>query len=92
MFTELLDRIKYDFISTLSKIEIATPEMVAQHQAEKNVPSLQYSHQEFHALTPDETEENAEHQPFTRQNPKVGRNDPCYCGSGKKFKVCHGKL
>jgi preprotein translocase subunit SecA len=31
-------------------------------------------------------------QPFTRSTQKVGRNDPCPCGSGKKFKQCHGKL
>ena len=31
-------------------------------------------------------------QPFVRQEPKLGRNDPCHCGSGKKFKNCHGKL
>jgi preprotein translocase subunit SecA len=30
--------------------------------------------------------------PFVRETPKVGRNDPCHCGSGKKFKHCHGKL
>jgi preprotein translocase subunit SecA len=32
------------------------------------------------------------HTPVTRDQPKVGRNDPCPCGSGKKFKQCHGKL
>ncbi len=31
-------------------------------------------------------------QPFVRSAPKVGRNDPCHCGSGKKFKQCHGNL
>jgi preprotein translocase subunit SecA len=34
----------------------------------------------------------AEVQPFVRSSQKVGRNDPCPCGSGKKFKQCHGKL
>jgi preprotein translocase subunit SecA len=32
------------------------------------------------------------HTPMMRDQPKVGRNDPCPCGSGKKFKQCHGKL
>jgi preprotein translocase subunit SecA len=34
----------------------------------------------------------APQQPFTREQPKVGRNEPCPCGSGKKYKQCHGKL
>jgi preprotein translocase subunit SecA len=38
----------------------------------------------------DESAENAE--PYVRNAPKVGRNDPCPCGSGKKYKQCHGKI
>ena len=37
-------------------------------------------------------EDGAAPQPFTREQPKVGRNEPCPCGSGKKYKQCHGKL
>jgi len=33
-----------------------------------------------------------EHKPFVRDEQKIGRNDPCPCGSGKKYKQCHGKL
>ena len=36
--------------------------------------------------------EEASQQPFVRDSQKIGRNDPCWCGSGKKFKQCHGKL
>jgi preprotein translocase subunit SecA len=36
--------------------------------------------------------EAAEHQPYVRKEKKIGRNEPCWCGSGKKFKLCHGKL
>ncbi len=44
------------------------------------------------AMKPDSvTEAEEAPQPVTRDNPKVGRNDPCYCGSGKKFKHCHGR-
>jgi preprotein translocase subunit SecA len=39
-----------------------------------------------------EQEAPAAPQPFTREQPKVGRNEPCPCGSGKKYKQCHGKL
>jgi len=96
MFKDLLERVKYDFISTLSKIEVATPEMIAQAQAELSAPQLSFSHQEFHALSDPTNQGQGEddelHQPFVRQAPKVGRNDPCHCGSGKKFKQCHGRL
>jgi preprotein translocase subunit SecA len=37
-------------------------------------------------------EEQAKQQPFKRFGDKIGRNDPCPCGSGKKYKQCHGKL
>jgi preprotein translocase subunit SecA len=36
--------------------------------------------------------EAAGHQPYVRKEKKIGRNEPCWCGSGKKFKQCHGKL
>ncbi|MGH1538680.1 MAG: SEC-C metal-binding domain-containing protein, partial [Gammaproteobacteria bacterium] len=39
-----------------------------------------------------QAEEQAKQEPFKRTDKKLGRNDPCHCGSGKKFKQCHGKL
>lgn len=38
----------------------------------------------------DHDHHNASQEPFRRETPKLGRNDPCFCGSGKKFKKCHG--
>lgn len=95
MFTELLDNIKYALISTLSKIEVATPEMMATQDLQ--APQLHFMHQEIMPLSLDETavesdESDEAQQPFVRQAPKIGRNDPCHCGSGKKFKQCHGSL
>jgi len=97
MFTELLENIKYAFISTLSKIEVASPEMIARHQSDLSAPQLHFSHQEFQALAVDgqpngEAHNEESQKPFVRQAPKVGRNDPCECGSGKKYKQCHGRL
>jgi len=99
MFTELLENIKYEFISTLSKIEVASPEMIAHTQSNLAVPQMHFSHQEIQPMalhaepngnaTPSDEES---HQPFIRSAPKLGRNDPCHCGSGKKFKQCHGRL
>jgi preprotein translocase subunit SecA len=55
---------------------------------------MNFEHAESSGVqTEDNTAEpTSEAQPFVRADKKVGRNDPCYCGSGKKFKQCHGKL
>ena len=56
--------------------------------------NVRYQHADYEeALAEaDVAEEPAKPQPFVRQGQKVGRNDPCPCGSGKKYKQCHGKL
>ena len=98
MFTALLENIKHEFIATLSKVEAATPEMMAQTQSDLSAPQLHFTHQEAAPMTATEAEagtavaEEERPQPMIRATPKVGRNDPCHCGSGKKFKVCHGKF
>ena len=104
LFTQMMTKIKYEVIATLSKLEIATEEQVAlqQQQYQQSAPVLQYHHAEMTALQPDqdaevavaevEPDQNQEQQPFVRSQPKVGRNAPCPCGSGKKYKQCHGKL
>ncbi len=95
MFTELLENIKYAFISMISKIQVATEEMISHMQTDMHAPQLHFTHQEIEPLAV-EGESNGEahekEEPFVRQGPKVGRNDPCHCGSGKKFKQCHGQL
>ena len=59
---------------------------------------MEYRHDEASAMgdaAPEgEADESAaaEQQPFVRDGRKIGRNEPCPCGSGKKFKQCHGKL
>ena len=92
MFTELLENIKYDFISTLVKIEVANEAQFAEMQ-DTAMPQLQFTHQEVESLSVPQVENHAEElQPYVRSGPKIGRNDPCHCGSGKKFKQCHGEL
>ena len=97
MFTELLDRIKHEAVSLLSKVEIRAREEVdnlEQHQQ----TDVSYQHQQVDGMhgsaeAPEAAEgEQAQQQPFVRGERKLGRNEPCYCGSGKKFKHCHGKL
>mgnify|MGYP001814670210 FL=1 len=96
MFTELLERIKHEAVSLLSKVEIRAREEVdnlEQHQQ----TDVSYQHQQvdsIHATAEEapEGERAPAQQPFVRGERKLGRNEPCYCGSGKKFKHCHGKL
>ncbi|OOZ42602.1 preprotein translocase subunit SecA [Solemya elarraichensis gill symbiont] len=96
MFSAMLDTIKVDVVKTLSLVRI-------QQQAPLDVPheepqQMEFMHQEFKGLDDSagaatESEPSGEeHQPFVRDERKIGRNEPCPCGSGKKYKQCHGKL
>jgi len=82
LFTEMLDHLKYDVVGILSKVQI---------QAESDVEAVEEQHRK--SETPAEFQHQSaagiEEKP---QMPRVGRNEPCPCGSGKKYKQCHGKL
>jgi preprotein translocase subunit SecA len=97
LFSQLLDKINYDVISTLSKFEVRAEQDVEEMEAQRPHPMrMEYKHVEVDSLQDDvATREDelvlSENQPVMR-GPKVGRNDVCPCGSGKKYKVCHGKL
>jgi len=82
LFTEMLDHLKYDVIGILSKVQI---------QAESDVEAVEEQHRK--SETPKEFQHQSaggiEEKPAM---PRVGRNEPCPCGSGKKYKQCHGKL
>ena len=55
------------------------------------MPKLKPVPQEPHVHGPDcDHDHPAAAEPFLREEPKIGRNDPCHCGSGKKYKKCHG--
>lgn len=100
LFSTMLDQLKYQVISILLRLQIRAQDdiQVLEEQRRENIPQkLNYQHAEMNAMTADLEEEtpseNAEHPaPFVRTQPKVGRNDPCPCGSGKKYKQCHGQL
>jgi len=98
LFKDLVHNLKYSFICTLSKVEIATPEQMRQQQ---EGPELHFQHAEMTSMMsshPGEVLEEAVPaeqevaQQFRRDTPKIGRNDPCPCGSERKYKHCHGKL
>jgi preprotein translocase subunit SecA len=86
-----------------SQAEIAQAEEQIEAQAERRAEAAQAQHAglaspvsdepaDVEALTLPEQEADAKTQPFKRFGDKIGRNDPCPCGSGKKYKQCHGKL
>ena len=96
MFKEMMAALKYDVISTLGKVEIQSEEVVEQNQDD---PILSFHHQESNSLdVPSIEPERVSQEDFNTQQvivpkqTKVGRNDPCICGSGKKYKHCCGKL
>ena len=100
MFTSLLDHIKYEVIGILFKVQVRQEEDVQAIDEQMQAPrEMHFEHaeapalEEFEAPVPVNAEEgiNVE-QPFVRQGDKIGRNELCTCGSGKKYKHCHGKL
>ena len=103
LFTSMLDRIKHDTVSLLSRMQLRTQEEIDAEEAERQrrlEQAMQFQHatpQNLAAppepLPPeDEMEGQRGVTQFVRETKKVGRNEPCPCGSGKKYKHCHGAL
>ncbi|MFN0040763.1 MAG: preprotein translocase subunit SecA [Burkholderiales bacterium] len=94
LFSMLLESVRTDVTRILMLVQIksaAEAEEVAEKKEQVALKNVQYQHAGY-----DEALENAnaetKDQPFVRPGQKVGRNDPCPCGSGKKYKQCHGRL
>jgi preprotein translocase subunit SecA len=95
MFEELLANIKYETIRFLSHIQVASDDDMRKLEAQrrKEQEGREYQHAKSTDLIQEPGEEGAPAaQPVQRLGPKVGRNDPCPCGSEKKYKQCHGKI
>jgi len=97
MFASLLDHIKYEVIGILAKVQVSQEEDVQALDEQRQSPQeMHFEHAEVNPVPeqeeplPEKTQ--IEQQPFVREAKKVGRNEPCPCGSGKKYKQCHGKL
>jgi preprotein translocase subunit SecA len=82
LFAELLDNLKYDVIGILSKVQI---------RAESDVEAVEEQHRKADEA-PKEFKHESTSEPEPAAMPRVGRNEACPCGSGKKYKQCHGKL
>ncbi|MFY2507812.1 preprotein translocase subunit SecA [Vibrio pectenicida] len=98
LFEGLLDALKTDVITILSKVRVQQQEeverMEAQRlaQAEEAARRTQAQHVSATNQFSDQDQDEDSHQPMVREERKVGRNEPCPCGSGKKYKQCHGQL
>ncbi|NRD75845.1 preprotein translocase subunit SecA [Shewanella sp. VB17] len=97
LFQQMLESLKHDVISVLSKVQVQAQsdveEMEERRRQEEAKIQLDYQHAAAESLVGvEETETIAVHRPTVREGEKVGRNDPCPCGSNRKFKQCHGKL
>ncbi|MDO6764545.1 preprotein translocase subunit SecA [Agarivorans sp. 1_MG-2023] len=92
LFMQMLEALKLDVVSILSRVQVQAPEEVEameakRREAEERAMKLRQQQSQG------QTEESAEPgHTVVRDGQKVGRNDPCPCGSGKKYKQCHGKL
>ncbi len=104
LFSHMLDEYKKEVVGVLAKVQVQDQAQVeqAEAQAQQQAPQeVSYEHAEAASATasaPPQARPQGQSaaapmvEPYTREQPKVGRNDPCWCGSGKKFKRCHGKL
>ena len=95
MFGRMLQQIMGEVIGVLSKVEIRTRDDVeaVEDQRQPDPAAMQYQHQSpKNALAGDDSKPAQQNAPYVRREKKVGRNDPCPCGSDKKYKQCHGKL
>ncbi|WP_028304917.1 preprotein translocase subunit SecA [Oceanospirillum maris] len=100
LFQEMLGNIKHDAIRILSHVQVQqeadVEEMERRRRETEAEQAYQYQHAGSSAMASETDSENTPPddatQPFVRDGRKVGRNEPCPCGSGKKFKQCHGKL
>ncbi len=102
LFQELLESIKRDSIRVLSHVQVrredpAEEEQRLRRDAEELAQRMQFQHAEVSALEADQEDPEAEDDVAaaaapTRTEQKIGRNEPCPCGSGKKYKHCHGQV
>jgi len=106
LFSEMLEKVKREVVTILARVRIRSEEEVAALEAEERriaaakLQQLQFQHEDAGGYGADEEAAQAQamqasgpqQQTLTRDGPKVGRNDPCPCGSGKKYKHCHGQL
>jgi preprotein translocase subunit SecA len=102
LFGQMLDLIKNEVVRIVMTVRIQSREeidAVEEQLSHSQVENMHFQHADFNPnaapeelMAPVATADEAQRQAEAANLPKVGRNDPCPCGSGKKYKQCHGKL
>ncbi|EGQ8492298.1 MULTISPECIES: preprotein translocase subunit SecA [Vibrio] len=93
LFEDLLESIKSDVITVLSKVRVQQQEEVERMEAQRRAQAEEAArHAQAQHASADDAEQDESNQPMVRDERKVGRNEPCPCGSGKKYKQCHGQI
>lgn len=97
LFQQMLQTVKRETIHLMARVEPITREqmeaMELQRREAQERQKMQLQHEQISAMGEEPPARQTPHaEPFVREGRKVGRNDPCPCGSGKKYKQCHGQL
>lgn len=103
LFSDMLENVKREVVTLLARVRIRSDEEVQaleaaeRQQAQARLSQSQFQHQDAGGYSADEEAAQVEAAQqgvatLQRDEPKIGRNDPCPCGSGKKYKHCHGQL
>jgi preprotein translocase subunit SecA len=92
LFASMLETIKRDVTQNLLNVQIRSESDVEAVEAQPVPGNVQYHHADYDEALGHTGKADEENKPFVRKSEKIGRNDPCPCGSGKKYKYCHGKL
>lgn len=98
LFQQMLNRIKFETVQFLMRVQITrqdeAEEIERRRREAQAQQQMQFQHEDISAMKDGQqaASRQPQQQPFVRQGAKIGRNDPCPCGSGKKYKQCHGKL
>src|SRR5690606_12766042 len=103
LFSEMLDKVKREVVTLLARVRVRSEDEVAaieaqeRAQVEARLRQAQFQHADAGGYGADEEAAQPDYQhgpqsPIVRDGAKIGRNDPCPCGSGKKYKHCHGQL
>ena len=95
LFSDMLDHIKQDVVKMVLKVQVRSQQDVEAVEEAPAVSNVRYQHagyEEALAAAAADPQTALAAPPFARAGPKVGRNDPCPCGSGKKYKHCHGRI
>jgi preprotein translocase subunit SecA len=95
LFSDMLDRIKHEVVKIVLTVQVRTQEDVQAVEEAPAVTNVRYQHADYEEALASNAADTAPPPapaPFVRAGEKIGRNDPCPCGSGKKYKQCHGRI